>query len=150
MDEYVKGCIKGRKDIFTNNYEIKDQEILKRIDDLFKRIEDFGKTCKDAGEFESKFMSSPLNQEYNDLVTEVATKCKFIMKDEFVDAYNEDMKQKRKDDLKSDVKYLAKDLTMPARRKAREEFDKKLRDTPLGTIEQISNMKRLFNRFKRK
>ena len=43
---------------------------------------------------------------------------------------------------------------MPARRKAREEMDSKLRDTPYGKIEQINNMswlgRRFINKFKRK
>ena len=150
MNEYVKLSIKGRKDIFTNNYEIKNKDILEKIDNLFKRIEDFGKDFSDAGEFEKKFMESPLNEEYNNLVTEVASKCKFIMKDEFVEEYNKDMKKAAKEDLASDAKYVMESLTMPARRKAREELDSKLRDTPLGTIEQISNMKHLFNRFRKK
>ena len=79
MNEYVKLSIKGRKDIFSNNYEIKNKDILDKIEDLFKRIEDFGKNFSDAMEFEQSFMASPLNEEYNNLLSEVASKCKFII-----------------------------------------------------------------------
>ena len=150
MNEYVKLSIKGRKDIFSNNYEIKNKDILDKIEDLFKRIEDFGKNFSDAMEFEQSFMASPLNEEYNNLLSEVASKCKFIMPDEFKEELKEDMKRQAKEDIKSEAKYILEDLSMPARRKAREELDSKLRDTPLGTLEQISNMKHLFNRFKKK
>lgn len=149
MNEYIKLSIKGRKDVFLNNYEINDKDILDKIDNLFKRIDDFGKKFSDASIFEKEFIESPLNDEYNNLLTEVATKCKFIMKDEFMEEYNKDMKRQAKEDMKSDAKYLMESLTMPARRKAREELDSKLRDTPLGTIEQISNIKSLFNKFKK-
>ena len=150
MNEYVKLSIQGRKDIFTNNYEIKEKEILEKIDDLFQRIENFGKNFSDTMEFEQGFMASPLNEEYNNLLSEVASKCKFIMKDEFKDELKEDMKKQAKEDIKSEAKYILEDLSMPARRKAREELDSKLRDTPLGTLEQISNMKHLFNKFRKK
>ncbi len=39
---------------------------------------------------------------------------------------------------------------MPARRIARDKFDQKMRDTPLGKIEQASNMTYLFKRFFKK
>ncbi len=39
---------------------------------------------------------------------------------------------------------------MPARRKAREAFDKKMRDTPLGKIEQASNTASVLGRLFKK
>lgn len=149
MNEFVKQSINGRKDIFTSNYQINNQNIKDKIDNLFVRIEDFGKNFNDPMEFEKQFMESNLNKEYNDLLTEVAMSCKFIVKDEnqFVDS--NDLKKEIKDEVVSDAKYILEDLSMPARRKAREELDSRLRDTPLGTLEQISNMKSLFNKLKK-
>ena len=45
----------------------------KKVEDLFSEIEKLGVECKDAGEFETKFQASPLNQKYMDLFTEIAT-----------------------------------------------------------------------------
>ena len=59
-------------------------------------------------------------------------------------------KEYLKEEVASEAKYLLNDLTMPARRKAREEFDKKMRDTPLGKIEQISNTASVFRRIFKK
>ncbi len=151
MDSVVKQCIDGRKLAFSSAYELTDV-YKKKVDELFKRIEDFGKDCKDAMEFETKFAASPLNKEYTDLFTEVASNCKYILPPPVDNPDVKSDKEQLKDEVLSDAKYLAKDLTMPARRAAREEFDKKMRDTPLGKIEQANNtmwvVKRLFGKKK--
>jgi len=149
MNEYVKQSIDGRRMAFSSAYELTDT-YKKKVEELFKRIEDFGKSCTDAMDFETKFMASPLNKEYTDLFTEVATNCKYILPPP-VD--NPDVKSDAeyyRDEAISDAKYLAKDLTMPARRKAREAFDKKMRDTPLGKIEQVSNTASVLGRLFKK
>ena len=73
MDKLVKQSINARKAAYTNNFKI-DAETQKKIDALFSEIEKLGEKCKDAGEFETKFGESPLNQKYMDLFTEIATK----------------------------------------------------------------------------
>ena len=149
MDSVVKSCIDGRRMAFSSAYELTDV-YKKKVDELFKRIEEFGKTCTDAMDFETKFASSPLNKEYTDLFTEVASNCKYILPPPVDNPNIKSDAEYYKEEAISDAKYLAKDLTMPARRKAREEFDKKMRDTPLGKIEQASNtawvVKRLFGK----
>jgi hypothetical protein len=75
MDEYVKNSIDSRKNALFATYDVKDAEILKKIDALFIEIDKLGKESKDAMDFEAKFAASPLNQQYLDLFTEVATKC---------------------------------------------------------------------------
>ena len=148
MDSVVKQCIDGRKLAFSSAYELTDV-YKKKIDELFKRIEEFGETCSDSMNFETKFATSPLNKEYTDLFTEVATNCKYILPP-VVETEGKNNKQQIAEEVLSDAKYIAKDLTMPARRKAREAFDSKMRDTPLGKIEQASNtmwvVKRLFGK----
>lgn len=47
----------------------------KKINAVFAEIDKLGEKCKDAGEFEAEFQKSPLNQQYLDLFTEIATKC---------------------------------------------------------------------------
>lgn len=57
--------------------------------------------------------------------------------------------KKNIDEATSDAKYLMDEVTMPARRQARMKMDSKLRDTPLGKVEQASNMFYLFKKFKK-
>ena len=144
MNEYVKQSIEGRRMAFSSSYELNDI-YKKKVDELFKRIEEFGNSCNDAMDFETKFMASPLNTEYNNLFTEIATNCKYILPPPVNSDVKSDAEYLR-DEAISDAKYLAKDLTMPVRRAAREEFDKKMRDTPLGKIEQASNTAWVFKR----
>ena len=73
MDENIINSIEARKSAITDNYDLKG-DLSTKFDQLFKKIEDLGKTAKDVGDFEAKFAASPLNQEYNDFFTEVATK----------------------------------------------------------------------------
>lgn len=147
MDSGVKTAIDARKSAFKNAYEI-TSDFEARIDELFKRIEDFGKTCSDAMDFENKFMTSSLNEEYSNLFMEIGTKCP-LRKYESNDVPEESKTQKAIDEAASDAKYLMDEVTMPARRQARMKMDSKLRDTPLGKVEQASNMFHLFKKFKK-
>ena len=72
MDKYVKSGIDARKQAIINAYEL-DNKMRERVDTLFAEIEKLGSSCKDVQEFEAKFAESPLNQQYLDLFTEVAT-----------------------------------------------------------------------------
>lgn len=74
MDKLIKQSIDARKNAFSASYKI-DTEMQKKIDVLFTEINKLGEKCKDAGEFETEFQRSPLNQKYLDLFTEIATKC---------------------------------------------------------------------------
>ena len=146
MNEYVKTSIDGRRMAFSSAYELTDV-YKKKVDDLFKRIEDFGKDCSDAMDFETKFASSTLNKEYTDLFTEVSQNCKYILPPPVEgDTAGRSNKEAIMDEVMSDVKYAVKDATMPARRAAREAFDSKMRDTPLGKIEQAKNTAWVFKR----
>ena len=149
MNEYVKQSIEGRKLAFSSAYELTDV-YQKKVDELFKKIEDFGKDCKDAMDFETKFMASSLNTEYTNLFTEVAQNCKYILPPPVDNPNVKSDKQQLKDEVLSEARYIAREATLPARRKAREEFDKKMRDTPLGKIEQISNTASVFKRIFKK
>ena len=72
MDEYIKQSIGSRKNAILAAYEV-NAEMNKKIDKLFIEIEKLGAKCKDVGEFEAKFATSSLNQQYLDLFTEIAT-----------------------------------------------------------------------------
>ena len=71
MDPTIKASIDARKNAF-GRYNLNDTQ-KKEIDDLFIKIEELGKTAKDAGDFETKFQASPLNQQYMDMFTKIAT-----------------------------------------------------------------------------
>lgn len=73
MDDNVKISIDARKNAITDTYEL-EGELKTKFDKLFKKIEDLGKTAKDSADFEAKFAASPLNKEYTDFFTEIATK----------------------------------------------------------------------------
>ena len=73
MDENIKNSIDARKSAITNTYELKG-DLKTKFDALFKKIEELGKSSKDVTDFEAKFAASPLNKEYTDFFTEVATK----------------------------------------------------------------------------
>lgn len=72
MDSSIKASIDARKNAITNVYKL-NEETKREVDDLFAKIEKLGAECKDAGEFENKLAASPLNQEYIDMFTKVAT-----------------------------------------------------------------------------
>ena len=74
MDKLIKQSIDARKNAFSASYKV-DAEMQKKIDALFAEIDKLGEKSKDAGEFETEFQKSPLNQKYLDLFTEIATKC---------------------------------------------------------------------------
>ncbi len=137
MESMVKQSIAIRRDVFMNTYEINNDALKNKIDDLFKRINAIGESAKDTMDFENKFMASPLNQEYNDLLMEVGMKCKAkAIKDI-------NFEECEKPTIMDDAKRLAK-------RRVRDKIDNKLRDTPLGKIEQLDNMRYLFKRFTKK
>ena len=73
MDKLIKQSIDARKNAFLASYKV-DAEMQKKIDALFAGIDKLGEKCKDVGEFETEFQKSPLNQQYLDLFTEIATK----------------------------------------------------------------------------
>ena len=149
MDSIVKMSIDSRKNAFTNAYQIDDQKYLDKIEDLFKRISELGESCSDATDFETKFASSPLNQEYNDLFIEIGSKFKPIT----YESDNSNVQTTGEyllEDARMEAGMIVDDITMPARHKARTEFDDKVRDTPvLGDAIQAKQTFDLFKRFKK-
>lgn len=70
MNDQVKISIGARKNAFSS-FELTNAH-KEEIDKLFAEIEKLGKSCKDAGEFENKFATSPLNQQYMDMFTKIS------------------------------------------------------------------------------
>ena len=150
MNKDVELSVKGRKDAIFNYFEVNDDSIKQKADELFKRIEEFAKDCKDSPDFEAKFASSDLNQEYISLMTEVGTKCKSKV-------YTADPSDTRSDAdiIKEDVEYEMKEavdsMGRRVRRDANEKMLKEARSTPIiGDILEVKQYNDMFGRFKKK
>ena len=127
MNEMVKNSIDARKNAIYNTYEITDDKLKKEIDELFDRIYEFGEDIKDQSEFETKFNSSELNQEYINLFTKVAQSSPMV----------KDLKNQN--NVVSDVGNMVLDeaemeldsLTHPMRHQAYQAANDKIRDIPV-------------------
>lgn len=151
MDEIVKSSIDGRKQAFFTAYNITDKEITSKIEELFKRIYEFGEECSDASEFEAKFQTSPLNKEYIDMFTLVASKCPANNIQSEPNPTIKSTSEQIADEISSDARYYMNEATMPARRKAREKFESEMRSTPvIGDAMEIKQHMDFFGRFKKK
>jgi len=127
----IKSCVESRKNAIYSAYVINSDELKEKIDELFARIEAFAENCGDIADFESKFATSELNQEYTSLFTEIATSCSSIT---YESGQNSNVKSDAEyyaDEAKSEMEYQLKEMSMPARRAARERADQELRSTPI-------------------
>lgn len=140
----IQDSINSRCQAIFNAYEINDSNIIEKINDLFSRIEEFGKSCTDVMDFESKFSSSNLNQEYIDLFTEIGMNCS----PKSFGSDNSDVKSDKEylmDDIKSEIKYQADSLSQPIRHKMYQETYDKVRDVPV--VGEALNVKQHFDFF---
>ena len=150
MNEMVKMSIDGRRNAFFSAYEVKDDNLVKEINDLFMKIEEFGSNCKDAMEFETAFATSPLNTEYINLFTKIAGSCKpIVYESEPVNVKSDE--EIAREELESDARYIAREATLPARRLAREKVESAARNTPVvGDLMQAKQTMDLFGKFRKK
>lgn len=151
MNDMVKNTIDARKNAFYSAYNIVDESLKNKIEELFARIYEFGESCQDAMDFETKFASSPLNQEYINLFTEVASNSEPVQYtgDNQVEAKS--TSQQVLDEVKSDIDYAIKDATLPARRAARQAAYDTARDIPVvGEIMTAKQHIDFFARFRKK
>ena len=148
MEETVKISIDARKNAFYNAYNITDNNIKNKIDDLFNRINELGMTCSNSMDFETKFATSELNQEYINLFTEIATTCTPIT---YTGEPRDDIKSDAEyvmDDALSEAKYIAEDITSPMRHQAYQATYDAARDIPVvGQVMEANQYVDLFNKF---
>lgn len=151
MNDLVKNSIESRKTAIFTAYNITDQTIIEKIEELFKKITEFGENCTDNMDFESKFATSELNQEYIQLFTEIATSCP---QNTIETVENSNIKSDAEyvlDEIESEARYQAKEMTMPMRRQLRQETESAARNTPIiGDIMNIKQHVDLFNKFRKK
>lgn len=151
MNDMVKNSIECRKTALFNGYEITDDVLINKIEDLFARINQFGESCSDSTDFEARFAQSELNQEYIQIFTEVVTKCKSK------NTASETTEEVKDDDngvlneVADDIRFEAKEATLPFRRKVRQEVTDTARDMPvIGDIMYAKQNYDFFSRFRKK
>ena len=150
MNDLVKTSIDGRKNAIFSAYNVTDQSIIDKINELFSRINEFGESCTDNMDFETKFATSPLNQEYIGLFTEIATTCTPIVR-EVEERQVQSDEEYRREEIKSEIRYQAREATLPARRQMHEETLKAARNAPvIGEVLEAKQYMDLFGRFKKK
>jgi len=150
MDTFVKSSIDARKKAILDAYNITDDVIKEKIENLFNRIDELGESCKDSSEFETKFISSSLNQEYIDLFTNVATNCKpnNLSVSNTDSSYSEGYYTRQ---IANEIEYQLDSATLEARSKIRQEAYDKARDIPV--VDKILEVKQyidFFGKFKKK
>ena len=149
MNELVKNSIEGRKSAVYNAYDITDQEMKDKIENLFNRISEFGENCLDSLDFENKFASSELNQEYIQLFTEIASAYKPIIRQNEERNVKSD-KEYFLDEAASEIRYQTRNATEPIRRKARQKTYDTVKNMPvIGEVLEAKQYMDLFNKFKK-
>jgi hypothetical protein len=141
MNDIKTCCIDSRRNALFASYDIKDPGNLKTIEDFFKKVEDFAKDCKDAGDFEAKFATSPLSQEYMNLFTQIA-------QTEFTSEGVAPSNEKEEEYTVADE--MRDDAERAVRRRARQDIEDAARRTPvLGDAMTVKQHFDLFSRFKK-
>ena len=151
MNDLVKNNIDSRKTAILNSYDITDQTLLGKIEDLFNRINELGDGCSEIMDFENKFAASELNQEYIQLFTEIATKCTPIIRQTEESRHVKSDGEYIKDEIASEIRYQTRNATEPIRRQMRQEAYETARDMPvIGDILTVKQHVDLFSKFKKK
>ena len=130
MNENIRNSIDARKLAFFGAYKIDDENLKNEINELFDRIDRLGLTCVDVADFESKFQSSPLNQEYIELFKKTALACKPVVINEINDAIDDKAEEIQRD-VVNGIANAAADVTRPARRRIKWKIYDILRDIPI-------------------
>ena len=147
MTELVKISIDGRKNAIFQAYDVTDKKIKDKIENLFKKIYDFGETSDTPEQFEQQFATHPLNQEYINMFTKVATTCK---PKEIEHASVEATVTKDAMDYIDSSKPYEPDIVRHARADVKQKALDTARNTPvIGDVLEVKQHIDLFNSIKR-
>ena len=150
MDQNVKTSIDAHKNAITSTYTL-EGELKTKFDELFKKIEALGKTAKDSADFEAKFASSPLNQAYMDLFTEIATKNTATGLKGVESASGKSMGEMVAEGVMDQAGSRIKQAVIPTRAQVHQAAFDKARDIPgVGEAMAIKQHVDFFSRFKKK
>ena len=133
MSEEVKNCIESRRTAIFN-YNITDQAVLDKVNDYFKRVEEFAKDIKTANEFENAFATSGYSQEYIDLFELI------LNFDTRANSFSSDVAEAAGSEIKEELRHQTS-------RRARQELDSALLDTPV--VGDVIGAKHTFDFFKK-
>lgn len=142
MDNLIKSSIESRKNAIFASYDVKDPGNLKNIEEFFKKVEDFAKDCKDVSDFETKFASSPLAQEYSSLFVQI------MQTESTADGTPPTIEENNEYTVQDELK---DDLERRVRRKARQDAYDVARDVPIiGDAMTAKQHFDFFSRFRKK
>ena len=101
MNTSIQNSIQSRREALLEHYNL-PKEAQEKTDNLFERITAFGQECEDQADFETKFLSSPLNNEYVNLFSEFAS---YVKLPEGTPTVEQQQKQNAKDHAQSVAKH---------------------------------------------
>lgn len=139
MNNEIKTCcIDSRKSAIMSSCGDTSEKTRNLIEDFFKKLEEFASTCTDVADFEAKFPTTPLSQEYTNLFTKV-------MGGEI------DVKKEARDAALYTGEDIADSISLGVRRKTREKVESDLRNTPIiGDAMTAKQHFDFFSRFRKK
>lgn len=141
MNQYVKASVNARKSAMFDYFDIVDSEVLSKVNNFVSDLENFASKYDDVMKFESDFASSSLNQEYNNLLALVASKCK---------SKNVDYDAIKSSGL-NDRDTIADDVGRRVKAQARQKVDDTVRGLPIvGDILEVKQYKDVFDKFTNK
>lgn len=148
MNEIVKMSIDARENAIYTSYPNLDQKNKDKVLELFKRINELGNSCKDATEFETKFATSSLNEEYTKLFTDIASTNQIA---NLTSGEEKEETSWLKKQIKEEIEYQVDSVTQPTRAKVRQEVMDKARETPvLGDAMYAKQIFDFLGKFKKK
>lgn len=151
MDANIRNSIDIRKKSIFDYYNVKKENILNEIDELFNKMELMGESSSDVSDFEVKFANSELNNEYLKLIEKVAINCPLKKEHKEVVYTAEERKEDLKEELKDELEYLGDKAYINTKSAIDRKFGirDKIRRTPiLGTLWEVENQTDVVHNFK--
>ena len=134
MNEMIKNSVESRKNAIYSSYEIRDEYLIRKIEEYFTKLNEFASSYDDVMKFETDFAASPLSKEYTDLFIEISSS---------MNTSEDNNDNIIADEIKEDIKYHA-------RKEIRQEAYDKARDIPvIGEAMDLKNKFDLLRRFKK-
>ena len=149
MESSIKNSIDARKNAIYNSYTNLSQNYKEKVETLFNKINELGESCNNLMDFETKFSTSTLNQEYITLFTEIATNNNSTLTPNSFDDEKDKYSYEEKE-IMNELEYQLDNATLDARSKVREEvYDKARNIKGIGEILEAKQHFDFFQKFKK-